>query len=85
MYAAQLTLPFHFTHEERRNRVFKVASQMRLIHVMESRIGDSLRRGISCGEQKRLSIAMELLSEPDIMMLDEPTVIYYSSSRTFLS
>ncbi|TPX49030.1 hypothetical protein SeMB42_g02127 [Synchytrium endobioticum] len=72
-YAALLKLPESMNREEREEQVVKVVQQMRLIDCLDSRVGDTVTRGISGGERKRLSIAMELLSEPDIMMLDEPT------------
>ncbi|TPX50797.1 hypothetical protein SeMB42_g02128 [Synchytrium endobioticum] len=72
MYAAQMKLSY-LSKPDREGRITKIASQMRLTHVIDSRIGDTLNRGISGGERKRLSIAVALLSEPDIMMLDEPT------------
>lgn len=36
-------------------------------------IGNSLIRGISGGERKRTSIGVELLGNPSIIFLDEPT------------
>lgn len=36
-------------------------------------IGDNLIRGISGGERKRTSIGVELLTNPSLIFLDEPT------------
>ena len=36
-------------------------------------IGDKILPGISGGEKKRTSIAFELISDPLVIMLDEPT------------
>lgn len=36
-------------------------------------VGDELRKGISGGERKRTSIAVELITNPTLIMLDEPT------------
>ena len=36
-------------------------------------VGTALRRGISGGEMKRTSIAMEMITLPSVLFLDEPT------------
>lgn len=44
-----------------------------LAHIRDVRIGDGEKRGISGGEMRRVSIGLELVARPDILILDEPT------------
>jgi len=56
--------------------VNKVMEDLGLTSIQHSLIGQSLggcRRGISGGERKRVSVAIELVSKPSIIFLDEPT------------
>ncbi|KAK4705330.1 hypothetical protein P7C70_g872, partial [Phenoliferia sp. Uapishka_3] len=69
MFAASLKLPESWPRE----RVFDVLSQLGLLDCADTRIGGSERRGISGGERRRVSIGLELLSAPAILILDEPT------------
>ena len=43
------------------------------ITIIYTKIGSVKHRGISGGERKRTSIAMELIVSPGIIFLDEPT------------
>jgi ATP-binding cassette subfamily G (WHITE) protein 2 len=46
---------------------------MGLTHIADSLVGDANRKGISGGQRKRLSIAVEIVSFPELIFLDEPT------------
>jgi ABC-type lipoprotein export system ATPase subunit len=73
MFAADLRLPDWVTAEQKRAKVFDVMKQLGILDIKDTRIGSSERRGISGGEQRRVSIGLELVANPDILVLDEPT------------
>jgi len=52
----------------------RVVDELGLSPIRASRIGDSVRRGISGGERKRVNLGQELLNpSAQILILDEPT------------
>lgn len=72
-YAAQLRLPRKMNKKDREDRVQEVLEMMGILHCKNTIVGNTIRKGISGGERKRLCIAMELLSHPKLLFLDEPT------------
>ncbi|XP_077650393.1 broad substrate specificity ATP-binding cassette transporter ABCG2-like [Urocitellus parryii] len=70
-FSAALQLPT-MTNNERKEQVNKVIQELGLRTVADSKI-------ICCGARKRTCIAMELISDPSILFLDEPTTGLYSS------
>lgn len=67
-YAAQLRMPADMTDDERHNRVMEVLEDLDLTHRKDVQIS-----GLSGGQQKRVSIGVELLTKPGLFFLDEPT------------
>lgn len=72
-YAARLRLPSYTTRNEIEKVVTNVLAEMGLEDSAESRLGNWHLRGISTGEKRRLSIGIEILTQPHVMFLDEPT------------
>ncbi|MDB5072428.1 MAG: modulated efflux pump with fused ATPase and integral rane subunit [Candidatus Eremiobacteraeota bacterium] len=68
VYAARLRLPETATRMNKRIAIAKVLELVNLQHKVSTAF-----RNLSGGEQKRLSIAIELLTEPNFLFLDEPT------------
>lgn len=50
-----------------------VLASLGLLHIKELKVGNILNKAISGGQRKRLNIALELIREPAIMFVDEPT------------
>jgi ABC-type multidrug transport system ATPase subunit/pSer/pThr/pTyr-binding forkhead associated (FHA) protein/ABC-type multidrug transport system permease subunit len=66
-YAAKLRL-IHATEEEIEQKIQEVLEALNITHIK-----DNLVSGISGGQRKRVSIAVEILTDPLILFLDEPT------------
>lgn len=71
--SATLRLPKSVSKMERARRVEDIIQLLHLEGCQNTKIGDSLKKGISGGERKRTSTAMELIANPPMLFLDEPT------------
>ena len=54
-------------------RVDDIISSLKLDKAANTKIGGSLVKGVSGGERKRTSIGVELITDPNMIFLDEPT------------
>jgi ABC transport system ATP-binding/permease protein len=61
------------TDSEIRDLVDKTLSSLGLIERKDLKVGSPLNKMISGGQRKRLNIALELIREPSILFVDEPT------------
>jgi ABC-type multidrug transport system ATPase subunit/ABC-type multidrug transport system permease subunit len=67
-FAARLRLPEDHAKEERAVAIESVLQQVGLADIADRRIGN-----LSGGQRKRAAVALELISEPELLLLDEPT------------
>ncbi|OMJ10951.1 ABC transporter G family member 7 [Smittium culicis] len=73
-YAADFRLSnVDFNKHQKAERVRDVIKSLRLASVENSYIGDERNKGLSGGEKKRVSIGVEIVTQPRIFILDEPT------------
>lgn len=71
LFTAKLKLGL--SDEECEKKVVELISELHLERAINTRVGDTVTRGVSGGERKRTSIGVELISNPSIIFLDEPT------------
>lgn len=83
-YSAQLRLPNSMTKDEIDSIVDATILEMGLQDCADRLIGNWHLRGLSGGEKKRLSIAVEILTRPRLLFLDEPTSGLDSASAFFV-
>ncbi|OIW26869.1 ABC transporter [Coniochaeta ligniaria NRRL 30616] len=79
-YSADLRLPASTTAADRARVVDEVILELGLKECASTRIGNSQHRGCSGGEKRRVSIGVQMLSNPSVLFLDEPTTGLDASS-----
>ncbi|KAG6672688.1 hypothetical protein I3842_16G072200 [Carya illinoinensis] len=84
-YSAQLRLPDKMPWSEKQALVESTIIEMGLQDCADTVIGNWHLRGISGGERRRVSIALEILMRPRLLFLDEPTSGLDSASAFFVT
>ncbi|RLV93064.1 putative ABC transporter ATP-binding protein/permease [Spathaspora sp. JA1] len=79
---ADLRLPPHITQVEKLQLIDYILEVLGLVHVKNTRVSNFSTHStvLSGGEQRRVSLAVQLLSRPSIVFLDEPTTGLDSST-----
>lgn len=72
-FAARLSLPSDITKLERISRIEALITAFGLQGQANTLIGTAIRKGISGGQKRRVSVAAQLITSPKLLFLDEPT------------
>ena len=63
----------YITRTERLRRVDQLLASFGLSEQADTIIGTPIRKGLSGGQKRRVSVASQLITAPKILFLDEPT------------
>lgn len=63
----------NLTEEELHDRIIALLKNLDLMSTKDLKVGNVLEKTISGGQRKRLNIGLELLREPSVLFVDEPT------------
>ncbi|KAF2150300.1 putative ABC transporter [Myriangium duriaei CBS 260.36] len=72
-FAARLSLPKSISKDERLERIKSLLDAFGLRAQASTLVGTPIRKGISGGQKRRLSVAAQLITSPKLLFLDEPT------------
>jgi ABC-type multidrug transport system ATPase subunit len=62
-----------YTEEQLNSTVEKVLQDLDLLEIKDLQVGDVMNKKVSGGQRKRLNIGLELMREPKVLFVDEPT------------
>jgi len=62
-----------YNEEQFKNMVERVLQDLDLYEIKDLQVGDLMNKKVSGGQRKRLNIGLELMREPVVLFIDEPT------------
>lgn len=83
-FSAQLKLSKKYSIQEQDKLINQIITELGLKDCKDTIVGSHFHKGLSGGEKRRLSIAIQMLSNPDILFLDEPTTGLDATAAIFL-
>lgn len=72
-FAADLSLPRSVSKQQRIDRIRTLLEAFGIQNQTNTLVGTPIRKGISGGQKRRVSVASQLITCPKILFLDEPT------------
>ncbi|KAJ6008205.1 hypothetical protein N7540_012181 [Penicillium herquei] len=72
-FAADLSLPSSVSKRQRMERIRMLLEAFGIQNQADTLVGTPIRKGISGGQKRRVSVASQLITCPKILFLDEPT------------
>lgn len=73
LLSAHFFLPSTTSNDEKIAHVRAIIAELGLVKSTDTIIGSAIKRGVSGGERRRASIAVQLMTDPAVLFLDEPT------------
>lgn len=74
-FSAKLRLPSDVTPEQRTALVDTTLELLQLSHLANSLVGDADYSGLSPSQAKRLTIGLELVTNPSILLVDGVSIV----------
>ena len=84
IYASYLRLPPDMKKKDKIKKAHKVIDLLGLKECSNTLIGNEMIKGISGGEKRRVCIAIQILNNPSVILLDEPTTGLDSFTSSFI-
>lgn len=73
LFSANMRLPGSYTEERIHALVEQLLEELGIANCADVMIGGAMIKGISGGQRKRTSVGVELVTDPSLLFLDEPT------------